>query len=240
MWGILYKKIGKFAKLKIKLDLFNHTFFFKLKIHNFISNFRVIYIILQVGYVFCFVLLLITQFMTLQPLCFLSLTWLPDGTDGGVIPWIYELSAAVWHSSHVAACVGSLTVTMLPEALTVLLTLFSLTESKQKDFYTFKVVNSRGKLVSLEKYRGSVSLGPNSWILQPVSVICFTLTSLSACQPVACVNVACLFLTSPTEHFLCRCNNIVLLRIVACSGCTIALPTLAYVARGLQSSCRAP
>lgn len=31
-------------------------------------------------------------------------------------------------------------------------------EAKQKDFYTFKVVNSRGKLVSLEKYRGSVSL----------------------------------------------------------------------------------
>ncbi|GAA6066982.1 glutathione peroxidase 7, partial [Tachysurus ichikawai] len=31
-------------------------------------------------------------------------------------------------------------------------------EAKQKDFYTFKVVNSRGRLVSLEKYRGSVSL----------------------------------------------------------------------------------
>uniref|UniRef100_A0A3Q3QUX6 Glutathione peroxidase n=1 Tax=Monopterus albus TaxID=43700 RepID=A0A3Q3QUX6_MONAL len=46
---------------------------------------------------------------------------------------------------------------MLRAALTVLLTLLSLTESKQKDFYTFKVVNSRGKLVSLEKYRGSVS-----------------------------------------------------------------------------------
>uniref|UniRef100_A0A669DU21 Glutathione peroxidase n=2 Tax=Oreochromis TaxID=8139 RepID=A0A669DU21_ORENI len=36
-----------------------------------------------------------------------------------------------------------------------------LAESKQKDFYTFKVVNSRGKLVSLEKYRGSVSLVVN-------------------------------------------------------------------------------
>ena len=47
---------------------------------------------------------------------------------------------------------------MLPAALTVLLTLFSFSESKQKDFYTFKVVNSRGKLVSLEKYRGSVSV----------------------------------------------------------------------------------
>lgn len=41
----------------------------------------------------------------------------------------------------------------------VLVTLVSLTDSKQKDLYTFKVVNSRGKLVSLEKYRGSVSLG---------------------------------------------------------------------------------
>lgn len=49
-------------------------------------------------------------------------------------------------------------VKMLSAALPVLLTfLFGLTESKQKDFYTFKVVNSRGKLVSLEKYRGSVS-----------------------------------------------------------------------------------
>lgn len=39
-----------------------------------------------------------------------------------------------------------------------LLLLSYLTEAKQKDFYTFKVVNSRGRLVSLEKYRGSVSL----------------------------------------------------------------------------------
>ncbi|CAJ1059445.1 glutathione peroxidase 7 [Xyrichtys novacula] len=50
---------------------------------------------------------------------------------------------------------------MLPGALAVLLTFLSLSESKQKDFYTFKVVNSRGKLVSLEKYRGSVSLVVN-------------------------------------------------------------------------------
>lgn len=39
-----------------------------------------------------------------------------------------------------------------------LLILYCLIEAKQKDFYTFKVVNSRGRLVSLEKYRGSVSL----------------------------------------------------------------------------------
>lgn len=39
-----------------------------------------------------------------------------------------------------------------------LLLLSYLLEAKQKDFYTFKVVNSRGRLVSLEKYRGSVSL----------------------------------------------------------------------------------
>ncbi|KAM7387793.1 hypothetical protein PAMP_024006 [Pampus punctatissimus] len=50
---------------------------------------------------------------------------------------------------------------MLPWSLTVLLTLISLTESKVKDVYTFKVVNSRGKLVSLEKFRGSVSLVVN-------------------------------------------------------------------------------
>uniref|UniRef100_A0AAQ4NVT4 Glutathione peroxidase n=1 Tax=Gasterosteus aculeatus aculeatus TaxID=481459 RepID=A0AAQ4NVT4_GASAC len=46
---------------------------------------------------------------------------------------------------------------MLPAALAVLLTIFSLIETKEKDFYTFKVVNIRGKLVSLEKYRGSRS-----------------------------------------------------------------------------------
>lgn len=50
---------------------------------------------------------------------------------------------------------------MLVGAFTVLLALFSQAESKQKDLYTFKVVNSRGKLVSLEKYRGSVSLVVN-------------------------------------------------------------------------------
>ncbi|XP_039591556.1 glutathione peroxidase 7 [Polypterus senegalus] len=46
-------------------------------------------------------------------------------------------------------------------ALTLLLLCVSLSESKDKDFYTFKVVNIRGKLVSLEKYRGSVSLVVN-------------------------------------------------------------------------------
>lgn len=35
--------------------------------------------------------------------------------------------------------------------------LSQLIDAKQKDFYTFKVVNIRGRLVSLEKYRGSVS-----------------------------------------------------------------------------------
>ncbi|CAM4675712.1 unnamed protein product [Leuciscus chuanchicus] len=49
---------------------------------------------------------------------------------------------------------------MFLRALT-LLTLSSLVEAKQKDFYTFKVVNSRGRLVSLDKYRGSVSLVVN-------------------------------------------------------------------------------
>ncbi|KAG9465069.1 glutathione peroxidase 7 [Eleutherodactylus coqui] len=45
----------------------------------------------------------------------------------------------------------------------VLLLLLLLAPSLQKnsDFYTFKVVNIRGKLVSLEKYRGSVTLVVN-------------------------------------------------------------------------------
>lgn len=50
---------------------------------------------------------------------------------------------------------------LLGTFIAVLITLFNLIETKQKDFYTFKVVNSRGKLVSLEKYRGSVSLVVN-------------------------------------------------------------------------------
>ncbi|XP_077189849.1 glutathione peroxidase 7 [Paroedura picta] len=42
-----------------------------------------------------------------------------------------------------------------------LLLAFLGTEQKETDFYSFKVVNIRGKLVSLEKYRGSVSLVVN-------------------------------------------------------------------------------
>ena len=42
-------------------------------------------------------------------------------------------------------------------ALAALILSFLLIEAKEKDFYTLKVVNSRGRLVSLEKYRGSVS-----------------------------------------------------------------------------------
>nr|XP_020643802.1 glutathione peroxidase 7 [Pogona vitticeps] len=38
---------------------------------------------------------------------------------------------------------------------------FSASEQKEDNFYAFKVVNIRGKLVSLEKYRGSVSLVVN-------------------------------------------------------------------------------
>uniref|UniRef100_W5MGK8 Glutathione peroxidase n=2 Tax=Lepisosteus oculatus TaxID=7918 RepID=W5MGK8_LEPOC len=51
--------------------------------------------------------------------------------------------------------------TMLLILFTLLLVVSSFLEAKQKDFYTFKVVNIRGKLVSLEKYRGSVSLVVN-------------------------------------------------------------------------------
>lgn len=47
---------------------------------------------------------------------------------------------------------------MLVAIAALLLLAFSATQQKEPDFYTFKVVNIRGKLVSLEKYRGSVSL----------------------------------------------------------------------------------
>lgn len=40
----------------------------------------------------------------------------------------------------------------------LLLLAFSVSEQKEDNFYSFKVVNIRGKLVSLDKYRGSVSL----------------------------------------------------------------------------------
>ncbi|XP_046905375.1 glutathione peroxidase 7 [Hypomesus transpacificus] len=50
---------------------------------------------------------------------------------------------------------------MLFGALTLGMCLCNLIDAKQKDFYTFKVVNSRGRLVSLDKYRGSVSLVVN-------------------------------------------------------------------------------
>lgn len=46
------------------------------------------------------------------------------------------------------------------------LALLCLAEAKQKDFYSFKLVNSRGRLVSLEKYRGSVSLEKSALMLQ--------------------------------------------------------------------------
>ncbi|XP_069780456.1 probable glutathione peroxidase 8 isoform X2 [Narcine bancroftii] len=38
---------------------------------------------------------------------------------------------------------------------------FKLFKHKNKDFYSFQVLNSRGKLVSLEKYRGKASLVVN-------------------------------------------------------------------------------
>ncbi|KAK1164269.1 glutathione peroxidase 7-like [Acipenser oxyrinchus oxyrinchus] len=50
---------------------------------------------------------------------------------------------------------------MLLSFVTLLLLTFTSLAAKVKDFYTFKVVNIRGKLVSLEKYRHSVSLVVN-------------------------------------------------------------------------------
>ncbi|KAM4722654.1 glutathione peroxidase 7 [Rhinophrynus dorsalis] len=49
---------------------------------------------------------------------------------------------------------------MYPVVL-LLLFLLPLSLQKNRDFYTYRVVNIRGKLVSLEKYRGSVSLVVN-------------------------------------------------------------------------------
>lgn len=59
---------------------------------------------------------------------------------------------------------------MLVGLLTVFLAAFSLVESKHKDVYAFKAVNSRGKLVSLDKYRGSVS--ETSWPAPVAPVRC--------------------------------------------------------------------
>lgn len=51
---------------------------------------------------------------------------------------------------------------MLVRALVSMLALVLVrVHAKQRDFYSFKAVNSRGKLVSLEKYRGAVSLVVN-------------------------------------------------------------------------------
>lgn len=79
----------------------------------------------------------------------------------------------------------------------MLLALFSLTESKQKDFYTFKVVNSRGKLVSLEKYRGAVSLGG---LTAEQSTFCIPVML----QPLHVMNDCCMhmFVFAASEHVL--------------------------------------
>ncbi|KAM7161818.1 glutathione peroxidase 7 [Macrochelys suwanniensis] len=50
---------------------------------------------------------------------------------------------------------------MLLAVAALLFLAFAASQQKENDFYTFKVINIRGKLVSLEKYRGSVSLVVN-------------------------------------------------------------------------------
>lgn len=105
----------------------------------------------------------------------------------------------------VAAATLALCVTMLPGVLAVFLTLFSLAESKDKDFYTFKVVNSRGKLVSLEKYRGSVSLD----VLVRVGDLCMS---------VGCMNECCMFILPSLHYSPCRRNNTLGLWSLAPSG----------------------
>lgn len=86
-------------------------------------------------------------------------------------------AAALAGVAAAAAAALALCVTMLLGVLTVFLALFSLAESKDKDLYTFKVVNSRGKLVSLEKYRGSVSLE----IVVRVPDLCMSVGCMSEC-----------------------------------------------------------
>ncbi|XP_032073192.1 glutathione peroxidase 7 [Thamnophis elegans] len=54
-----------------------------------------------------------------------------------------------------------LPLTMLIVVGALLFLAFSASEQKEDNFYSFKVVNIRGKLVSLDKYRGSVSLVVN-------------------------------------------------------------------------------
>lgn len=77
---------------------------------------------------------------------------------GRKFPEFVEVCRSLAAAALSAVAALALCVTMLSGTFAVFLTLFSLAESKNKDFYTFKVVNSRGKLVSLEKYRGSVSV----------------------------------------------------------------------------------
>ncbi|XP_060087810.1 glutathione peroxidase 7 [Heteronotia binoei] len=73
-----------------------------------------------------------------------------------------EGSAEREHKVNSSFCkVFLILVTMLIVLVAWLLLAFSATEQKETNFYSFKVVNIRGKLVSLEKYRGSVSLVVN-------------------------------------------------------------------------------
>ncbi|XP_064189769.1 glutathione peroxidase 7 [Anguilla rostrata] len=69
-------------------------------------------------------------------------------------------SGIIWRRNSVSPSTTS-AFKMLFALLSFIPFLFSFAETKQKDFYTFKVVNSRGRLISLEKYRGSVSLVVN-------------------------------------------------------------------------------
>uniref|UniRef100_A0A8D2L2X0 Glutathione peroxidase n=1 Tax=Varanus komodoensis TaxID=61221 RepID=A0A8D2L2X0_VARKO len=62
---------------------------------------------------------------------------------------------------RVVAQVFLLLLAMLIVLGAIIFLAFSASEQKEDDFYSFKVVNIRGKLVSLDKYRGSVSLVVN-------------------------------------------------------------------------------
>nr|XP_005284871.2 glutathione peroxidase 7 [Chrysemys picta bellii] len=68
---------------------------------------------------------------------------------------------SVEHRASSSSRVFLILLAMLLAVALLLCLAFAASQQKENDFYTFKVVNIRGKLVSLEKYRGSVSLVVN-------------------------------------------------------------------------------
>ncbi|KAF4078435.1 hypothetical protein AMELA_G00199100, partial [Ameiurus melas] len=86
-----------------------------------------------------------------------------------------------------------------------LLLLSYLTEAKQKDFYTFKVVNSRGRLVSLEKYRGSlINLTHTHVCMYVCACVCVCMYVCMHVCVCMCVRV-CMYVCMHVCMCLCVC-----------------------------------